>query len=81
VVRLKKIKPLTNEYLESIGFLWHTDSDGSPYVADELVVISEEEANRYYEAANELYDMFIEATEFVIKNNLFHTISRNPNRL
>ena len=35
-MKLEKISPLTNEYLESIGFVWHTDSDDSSYIADEF---------------------------------------------
>ena len=71
-MKLQKLEPLTNQYLESIGFVWHTDSDNSSYIANEVVVISEDEANAYYEAVNELYDMFVEAGEYVIENNLFH---------
>ncbi len=70
-MRLRKIEPLDKSYLEQIGFLWHTDSDGSDYVADEIVVISEEEAKAFAEAANELYDMFVEAGEYVIEKELF----------
>ena len=57
-MRLEKLKPLSDEYLESIGFVWHTDSDNSSYISDEIVVITEDETNAYYEATNELYDMF-----------------------
>lgn len=74
-MRLKKLEPLTNEYLESIGFSWHTDEDNSSYVSDEVVQINEDEANSYYEAANELYDMFCEAGEYVIENELYHEIN------
>ncbi len=74
MVKVRKVKPLPKEYLESIGFVWHTDSDGSDYVADELVEVSEEEAEAYYKAGNELYEMFVEAGEYVIQNNLFHEI-------
>lgn len=74
MVRLEKVKPLTSEFLESIGFYWHTDEDKSPYVADELVVVTQDEADKYYEATNELYDMFVEAGEYVIENDLLHDI-------
>ncbi|RXJ79174.1 glutathionylspermidine synthase family protein [Arcobacter sp. F2176] len=74
-MKLQKLKPLTNEYLESIGFVWHTDEDETSYISDEIVQISEEEANAYYEATNELYDMFCEAGDYVIENNLFHEIN------
>ncbi|MDX4012529.1 glutathionylspermidine synthase family protein [Aliarcobacter skirrowii] len=72
---LEKIEALDNKYLESIGFTWHTDSDESSYIANELVVISEEEAEAFYEATNELYDMFIEGAQYVIDNELFHELN------
>jgi len=74
VVNLQKMEPLSTKYLESLGFVWHTDSDKSAYIADELVVLTEAEAEAYYEATNELYDMYVEAAEYVIENNLFHEI-------
>ena len=74
MLNLQKTIPLDTEYLESLGFVWHTDRDDSSYISDELVVISEEEAEAYYEATNTLYDMVVEAAEYVIENNLFHEI-------
>jgi glutathionylspermidine synthase len=74
-MNLQKLKPLTDEYLESIGFVWHTDSDNSSYISDEIVVINEQEANAFYEATNELYDMFAEAGQYVVDNDLFHEIN------
>ena len=74
-MKLEKIEALTPEYLESIGFTWHTDSDDSSYICDKLVVISEDEANAYYEATNELYDMVTETAQFVIDNELFHELN------
>jgi len=66
-----KVNPLDNATMEEIGFSWHTDVDGTQYVADELVAISSDEAEAYYTAANELYDMYVEAAEYVIENDLF----------
>jgi len=74
MIQLQNTQPLTTDYLESLGFVWHTDHDETPYVSDKLVVISESEAEAYYAAGNELYDMFIEAAQHVIDNNLFHEI-------
>ena len=73
-MNLKQLRPLTNEYLDSIEFTWHTDSDKTSYISDEVVSINEKEAQAYYDAANELYDMFCEAGEHVIKNDLFHEL-------
>jgi len=75
VLHVEKVKPLTSEFLESIGFYWHTDEDKTPYVADELVKVTQDEADAYYKATNELYDMFVEAGEHVIENDLFHELN------
>ena len=71
MVSLQTVTPLSDADLDKIGFTWHTDSDGSKYVADELVEVSHEEAEAYYTAGNELYDMYVEAAEYVIENDLF----------
>lgn len=73
-MNLKTIKPLDNDYLQSIGFSWHTDPDNTPYIADELVEVSSDECEAYYDAANELYDMFVAAAQYVIDNDLFHEL-------
>jgi len=74
MLTLQKTTALDKDYLESLGFVWHTDSDETSYISDELVVISEAEAEAYYEATNELYDMYVEAAEHVVENDLFHEI-------
>ncbi len=74
MVSLRPVEPLDPAYLEELGFLWHTDSDETPYLADVLVEVSPEEAEAYYEAGNELYEMFVEAGEHVVRNNLFHEL-------
>jgi glutathionylspermidine synthase len=71
VVRLDSVSPLPDDKLEELGFTWHTDSDGTHYVADELLLVSDTEAEAYYEAANTLYDMYVQAAEYVIDNDLF----------
>lgn len=65
------INPLDKSALEEIGLAWHTDADNTPYITNEAVEISKSEAEAFYDAGNELYDMFIKAGEFVIENNLF----------
>ena len=75
MLHVEKIKPLSKEFLESIGFYWHTDADQTSYVADALVLVTNDEVEAYYEAANELYDMFTEAGQYVIDNNLFHELN------
>jgi len=71
LLKTQTVEPVSQALMEEIGFTWHTDPDGSAYVAPELLEVSEAEAEAYYAAANELYDMFIEAGQHVIDNNLF----------
>lgn len=70
-MQILKAQPLENADLENLGLNWHTDIDNTPYVSDEIIEISEEEAQRFYDAANELYDMYAEAGQYVIDNDLF----------
>ncbi|MEA1955628.1 MAG: glutathionylspermidine synthase family protein [Campylobacterota bacterium] len=74
MINLQRVNPLSDSTLEEIGFTWHTDTDGTKYVNNELVCISSNEAEAYYEATNEIYDMFVEAAEYVIENDLFFEI-------
>lgn len=62
---------ISAEILEEIGLDWHTDKDGTHYISDEIVEVSQAEADAYYEATNAIYDMYVEAAEYVIENNLF----------
>lgn len=71
LVKLQRVNPLKDETLDDLGFTWHTDSDGSKYINDELVQISQAEAEAYYTATNEIYDMYVEAAQYVIENELF----------
>lgn len=71
MVSLQNIKPIDDTTLEKFGFGWHSDSDESKYIADELVIVTDREAEAYYEAVNELYDMYATAAQYVIDNNLF----------
>lgn len=73
-MKLTPVKVPDNAFLEKIGFYWHTDPDSTPYVANEIVDVTSEEADAYYEAVNELYEMFAEAGEYVMENDLFHEL-------
>lgn len=46
-------------------------TDTLPYLTAEAVVVRPEEADAYYEAANQLFEMLVEAGQHVIDNNRF----------
>jgi len=74
MINLQKLNPLSDDALEELGFTWHTDEDGSKYVSDELIQVTQSEAEAYYEAVNTLYDMFVEAAQYIIENDLFFEV-------
>ena len=78
MVKLKKVKPIDEEMLKAISYTWNRDEDGSYIVKDNLVVLSEDEADEYYKAANTLYEMYENGAEYVIKNNLFEELDIPP---
>ena len=78
MVRTMQVEPVPRTVLEDIGMQWHTDDDGSDYIVSELVQVSEQEAEAYYSAANTLYDMYIEAAQHVIDNQLYTNLGIDP---
>ena len=70
-MQILNAQPLSNTDLEELGLSWHTDTDETPYISNEIVEISEQEAQKFYDAANTLYDMYVEAGQYVIDKNLF----------
>ncbi|MBA4850760.1 glutathionylspermidine synthase family protein [Emticicia sp. BO119] len=68
-MKLKKLVTPPQQSLRNAGWDWMLGEDTLPYITDDVVVVSEQEAEQYYEAANELYEMFIEAGQHIIDNN------------
>ncbi|OQW98953.1 MAG: glutathionylspermidine synthase [Thiothrix lacustris] len=71
MITLEKVQPISPTLMEEVGMTWHTDPDGQPYVADEIALVTEAEAEAYYTAANTLYDMYVAAAQHVIDHDLF----------
>lgn len=71
MIQLEKVKPISPVLMEEVGMSWHTDPDDQPYVADEIVQVTEAQAEAYYQAANELYDMYVQAAQYVIDHDLY----------
>jgi len=78
MVQTMQVEPVPTTVLEDIGMQWHTDSDGSDYIVPALVLVSEQEAEAYYAAANTLYDMYVEAAQHVIDNRLYEQLGIDP---
>ncbi len=69
-LKFKKIINSPENFLANSGWNW-TNQDTLPYLSDELIIVSENEAESYYNAANQLYEMFCEAAEYVVINKKY----------
>lgn len=68
------LKPLTqapDAQIRNIGWNWMLGTDTLPYLTNEVVVVSDDQAGDYYEAANQLFEMLIDAGQHVIDHNRF----------
>jgi glutathionylspermidine synthase len=63
------------------GWRWINGEDTLPYVSDMLIKVTEKQAEAYYEAATELYEMFTAAAEYVIENKLYAELSIPENMI
>jgi glutathionylspermidine synthase len=70
-MKLKNLPISPEQSLRNIGWNWMLGEDTLPYITNEMVVVSETDAENYFEAANELYEMYIEAAQNVIDNERF----------
>jgi glutathionylspermidine synthase len=73
-MKFKKIAQSPTESLKQVGWDWMLGEDTLPYLTDEILSISENEANAYYEATNELFEMYVAAGQYVIDNELFNEL-------
>ena len=79
-MRIKKVKidPNWKERLEGIGYGYHS-LDNIPYwVEDYYFEISEQQADKIYEATAALWQMCLEAVEYVIEHKLYHLFKIPP---
>ncbi|MDB5242810.1 MAG: glutathionylspermidine synthase [Spirosoma sp.] len=69
---LLKPLPITPDaQLRNLGWDWMLGQDTMPYLTNEVVSVTSAEADAYYEAANELFDMFVAAGQHVVDHNRF----------
>lgn len=71
MIQLKALSKSPDQALQKVGWNWMLGEDTVPYVTNDMVVLSEEECNQFYEATTSLYDMLVEAGQHVIDQNLF----------
>lgn len=70
-MKLKNLTISPETSLRNIGWNWMLGEDTLPYITNEMVIVSEEEAENYFDAANELYEMYIAAAQNAIDNERY----------
>lgn len=71
MISLKTLATSPDTQLRNLGWDWMLGQDTLPYLSNQVVVVTPDEADAYYEAANELFDMFVAAGQHVIDENRF----------
>ncbi|RAJ94088.1 glutathionylspermidine synthase [Larkinella arboricola] len=71
MIQTRPLSVSPDQQLRNIGWNWMLGTDTLAYLTNEAVVVSPEEADAYYEAANQLFEMLVEAGQHVIDNNRF----------
>jgi len=79
MIKLKSLPQSPESGLQKLGWNWMLGTDTIPYLVKEVVVIDQETATQYYEAAGTLYDMFIEAGQYAIDNQLYSEMGISEN--
>ena len=72
------VRPIPEDIYNKLGFYWYRSPDENYYVADELVKVSEAEAEAFYDAAGQLYDLYVQAGQHVIDNALYDDLDIPP---
>ncbi|GAB3260827.1 glutathionylspermidine synthase family protein [Larkinella harenae] len=74
MVTTRHLTTSPDQQLRNVGWNWMLGTDTVPYLTNEAVVISPEEADAYYEASNQLFEMLVEAGQHVIDQNRFREL-------
>jgi glutathionylspermidine synthase len=79
MIKLKSLWQSPESQIRAFGWDWMMGIDTLQYITSDVVEITQEEAEKYADAANELYDMYVAAAQHVIDNNLFAAMAIPPN--
>lgn len=69
-IQKRPIDQLPNAVFKELGWDYFISEEAEDYLTSELVVVTEAEREAFYQAGNRLYERFVAAGEYVLKNNL-----------
>ncbi|MBC7920526.1 MAG: glutathionylspermidine synthase family protein [Ferruginibacter sp.] len=71
MITLKSLPVSPEAQLRQLDWSWMLGRDTLPYLTNDVVLLNGREAEAYRDAANQLYDMFVETGQDVIDNQRF----------
>lgn len=71
MIRKQQITQMPDAIYREMGWEWFLGDGTWKYITNELIQVSAQEDENFYEAAKELYEMFIAAGDFVLDNDLW----------
>ena len=74
-----QLPQLPSAVYEEMGWSYFLSTEGNAYLTEEIVEISAAERDTFYAAGNHLYELFADAAEYVLENDLLHTLGIPPN--
>ncbi len=79
MVQKQKIQQLPNTVFEGLGWDYFISEDAADYLTTEMVIVQETERDAFFQAGNRLYDLFVQAGEYVLQHNLLNQIGIHRN--
>ncbi|MDX2067739.1 MAG: glutathionylspermidine synthase family protein [Haliscomenobacter sp.] len=74
-----QLPQLPSAVYEEMGWSYFLSPEGNAYLTEEIVEISAAERDAFYAAGNHLYELFADAADYVLENDLLHTLGIPPN--
>jgi glutathionylspermidine synthase len=75
MIKLKKLTELPDKIYQDLGWDWFLGGGEWKYLTSDIVLITTKERDDFYAAANELYQMLVEAADYVVDNNLWKELA------
>jgi glutathionylspermidine synthase len=72
--KVEEHKKLPKNFFIESDSEWLINPEIGDYIQGDIIKVSQAEVDAYYNAANELYDMFVNAGQYIIDNNLFEEL-------
>ena len=70
----QSLSQLPNAVFKEMGWDYFISEEAGDYLASEVVIVSDAEREAFYEAGNRLYELFVDAGEYVLRKDLLGTM-------